>query len=245
MKPEVRIFTQPEIMADSLAEEFYRYANDQFITRNNLYVALSGGNTPMLFFKILSEFNNQKKNKVDWKRIQFFWGDERCVPPDDEDSNFGNANKVLFSVIDIPEGNVHRIQGENNPEAEAERYSKLMLQLVPSKNGIPIFDWVFLGVGEDGHTASIFPNQIEMINSTKICTVAKHPETGQLRITLTGTVINMAKRVTFMATGEEKQDVVKNIINNEVPSKKYPAAKIVPQSGRVDWYLDSLAADQI
>jgi 6-phosphogluconolactonase len=245
MKPEVRIFTQPEIMADSLAEEFYRYANDQFITRNNLFVALSGGNTPMMFFKILSEFNEQKKNKVDWKRIQFFWGDEHCVPPDHEDSNFGNANKVLFSVIDIPEGNVHRIQGENDPEAEAERYSKLMLQLVPSKNGIPIFDWVFLGVGEDGHTASIFPNQIELISSNKICMVAKHPETGQQRITLTGTVINMAKRVTFMATGEEKQDVVKHIINNEAPSKKYPAAKIVPQSGHVDWYLDALAADQI
>jgi 6-phosphogluconolactonase len=245
MKPEVRIFTQPAIMADSLAEEFYRYANEQFITRNNLFVALSGGNTPMLFFKILSEFNQQKKNKVDWKRIHFFWGDERCVSSDHEDSNYGNANKVLFSVIDIPEANIHRIEGENDPEAEAERYSKHILQHVPSKNGIPIFDWVFLGVGEDGHTASIFPNQIELINSTKICAVAKNPENGQMRITLTGTVINFAKRVTFMATGEEKQDVVKHIINNEAPSKKYPAAKIVPQSGRVDWYLDAQAADQI
>ena len=199
----------------------------------------------MLFFKILSEFNEQKKNKVDWKRIHFFWGDERCVPPDHDDSNFGSANSVLFSVIDIPEGNVHRIQGESNPDEEADRYSKLLSQLVPSKNGIPIFDWVFLGVGEDGHTASIFPNQIEFINSSKVCVVAKQPDNGQLRITLTGTVINMAKRVTFMATGEEKQEVVKHIINNEAPSKKYPAAKIAPQTGRVDWYLDALAADQI
>jgi len=245
MEPDVRIFTKPEIMAESLAEEFYRYVNNQFLTKNTLFIALSGGTTPLLFFKNLSEFDQQKKNKVDWKRIHFFWGDEHCVPPNHEDNNFGSANKVLFSLINIPEGNIHRIEAENDPEKEAERYSQLILQLVPSKNGLPIFDWIFLGVGDDGHTASIFPDQIEVINSSKLCNVTRHPETKQSRITLTGTVINMARRITFMATGEEKQEIVKHIINNEPPAKKYPAAKIVPKNGRLDWYLDALAADLI
>ncbi len=245
MEPNIRIFTKPEIMADSLAEEFYRYVNNLFLTKNTLYIALSGGSTPMLFFQNLSQFDQQKKNKVDWKKIHFFWGDERCVPPTHEDSNFGSANEVLFNLINIPEGNIHRIEAENNPEEEAERYSQLILQLVPSKNGLPIFDWIFLGVGDDGHTASIFPNHIELINSPKICCVSIHPESEQQRITLTGTVINMSRRVTFMATGEEKQGIVGNIINNEPSSKKYPAAKIVPKNGTLDWYLDSLAADLI
>ena len=245
MEPNIRIFTKPEIMADSLAEEFYRYVNNQFITKNTLYIALSGGTTPLLFFNNLSQFDQQKTNKVDWKRIHFFWGDERCVPPSHEESNFGSANKVLFSLINIPESNIHRIEAENDPEKEAERYSQMILQLVPSKNGIPIFDWIFLGVGDDGHTASIFPDQIDIVNSQKICCVSVHPESKQQRITLTGTVINMARRVTFMATGLEKQEIISNIINHEAPSKKYPAAKIIPKNGILDWYLDAEAADLI
>ncbi len=245
MEPNIRIFTKPEIMADSLAEEFYRYVNNQFITKNTLYIALSGGTTPLLFFNNLSQFDQQKTNKVDWKRIHFFWGDERCVPPSHEESNFGSANKVLFSLINIPESNIHRIEAENDPEKEAERYSQMILQLVPSKNGIPIFDWIFLGVGDDGHTASIFPGQIDIVNSQKICCVSVHPESKQQRITLTGTVINMARRVTFMATGLEKQEIISNIINHETPSKKYPAAKIIPKNGILDWYLDAEAADLI
>lgn len=245
MEPELRIFTQPEIMADSLAEEFYRYVNHQFLTKNTLYIALSGGQTPLFFFKNLSDFDQQKKNKVDWKRIHFFWGDERCVPPSHDESNFGSAHNVLFSKINIPEGNIHRIEAENDPAGEVERYSQLMLQLVPSVGGVPVFDWIFLGVGEDGHTASIFPDQIEAITSTKLCKVTTHPETKQKRITLTGTVINMARRITFMATGTEKQEIVRQIINNEPAAKKMPAAKIVPKNGKLDWYLDSKAAELI
>jgi 6-phosphogluconolactonase len=245
MKPEIRIFTQPEIMADSLAEEFYRYVTEQYLTKQRLFIALSGGNTPLLFFNNLSVYDQQKKNKIDWSRLIFFWGDERCVPPDDEESNFGNANRVLFSLINIPLENIHRIKGEDDPSVEVERYSKLMQEIVPVKGGIPIFDWVFLGVGEDGHTASIFPNQISLLNSERLCEISTHPVTGQKRITMTGAVLNVAKRVTFMATGIEKQNVVKHIINNEAPSKKYPAAMIKPQYGKVDWFLDSIAADLI
>ena len=245
MKPQVKIFTTPEIMADSLAEEFYRHVNERLITKNKVNIALSGGNTPFLFFKCLCEFDQQKANKIDWRKIHFFWGDERCVPPEDNESNYANANNVLFSKIDIPKSNIHRIEGESDPGEEVLRYSNLLQKLVEVKIGIPIFDWIFLGLGEDGHTASIFPNQLDLITSEKICEIGIHPETGQKRITLTGTVLNMAKRITFLATGSNKQEVIKNIINKEKISKKYPATKINPKKGEIDWYLDSLAAELI
>jgi 6-phosphogluconolactonase len=245
MKPEIRIFTKPQIMADSLAEEFYRYANTAFQTRQRLFVALSGGSTPLLFFTRLGEFNKERKNKIEWNKIFFFWGDERCVPPDDPDSNYGGAKTVLIDQISIPENNICRILGEEDPETEASRYGALLKVSVPMQRGIPVFDWIFLGVGNDGHTASIFPNQMNLINSDQFCAVAKHPETGQSRITLTGKVINSARRVTFMATGSSKSTIVSQIINNEPESKKYPAAKIKPEYGMLDWYLDSEAADDI
>lgn len=245
MNPEVYIYTHPQVMAESLAEEFYRYVLNQFITRNNLFIALSGGNTPLMFFEVLSEFNSQKKNKIDWKKLHFFWGDERCVSHDDPESNFGNAQRVLFSKIDIPDKNVYPINGDSDPESECKNYAERIKKTVPSSSGTPVFDWVFLGIGNDGHTASLFPNQLDLLTSDKICEIAVHPDTGQQRITLTAKTINMAKRITFLATGEEKQEIVKQILNKEATARKYPAAKISPENGRIDWYLDSLAAELV
>jgi 6-phosphogluconolactonase len=245
MNPEVYIFTHPQVMAESLAEEFYRHVLNQFMTRNNLYIALSGGNTPLMFFEVLSDFNSQKKNKIDWKKLHFFWGDERCVSHDDPESNYGNANNVLFSKIDIPQKNIYPVNGENDPITECENYANLIKKNVPFSSGTPVFDWIFLGIGDDGHTASLFPNQMNLLSSEKICELAIHPETGQKRITLTGKTINMAKRITFLATGKDKQEVVKHILNREAPAKKYPAAKIAPEKGRLDWYLDAVAAELI
>lgn len=245
MKSELRIFTEPDIMANSLSEEFYRYINQLFNQKNVVNIALSGGNTPLLFFTKLAEYNEQKQNKIDWKKIHFFWGDERCVPESHPDSNFGRANNVLFSKIEIPEKNVLKINGERDPETEAEQYAQNIIRLVPKQNGVPSFDWVFLGVGTDGHTASIFPDQIGLINSEKICEVTIHPQSKQKRITVTGKILNSAKRVTFLATGEHKQEVIKNIINKEGPYKTYPAFHIKSEIGLTDWYLDSKASDLI
>jgi 6-phosphogluconolactonase len=151
----------------------------------------------------------------------------------------------LFNKIDIPQKNVYPINGDSDPVLECENYAELIKKTVPSSSGIPIFDWIFLGIGEDGHTASLFPDQMDLLTSDKICELAVHPKTKQQRITLTGKTINMAKRITFMATGEEKQEVVKQILNKEAPAKKFPASKISPENGRIDWYLDSLAAELI
>jgi 6-phosphogluconolactonase len=204
-----------------------------------LEVALSGGNTPILFFDKLGKTGS----KISWQNIHFYWVDERCVPPDHNESNFGMVKKYLFDKIDIPAWNLHRIHGENDPISETEHYGKHIRQCISRHEGIyPIFDWILLGLGEDGHTASIFPGDLPVIQSTEICTVAAHPQTGQKRITLTLPAINLADRITFLVSGQQKAKIVAEILNNEDSKMTYPPAMIQSKKNAVEWYLDKEAA---
>ena len=205
--------------------------------RKNFSIALSGGNTPKFIFqKIAADY----KNKFDWNRIHLFWGDERCVPPDDNESNFGMTKKYLLDQINIPERNVHRIKGEDDPETEAIRYSDEIKKYINIKSELPVFDLIMLGLGEDGHTASIFPNQTNLIDSEKICEVAVQPSSGQKRITLTGRVINNASVITFLVTGENKKEILKKVLIDK--NKTFPAEFIQPVSGEMKFYVDEAAA---
>ncbi|MDP3583273.1 MAG: 6-phosphogluconolactonase, partial [Ignavibacteria bacterium] len=136
-------------------------------------VALSGGSTPKAIFKYLA---TNYKDKIVWNKIKFFWGDERCVPADHPDSNYLMTKENLFDEIEIPAENIFMIDGENIPADEAVRYSSIIKENVVLKDSFPKFNLILLGLGEDGHTASIFPNQIELLNSKNICEVAQHPE---------------------------------------------------------------------
>ena len=202
-------------------------------------IALSGGSTPKAIFDYLA-MNYQ--TKIDWNKIRFFWGDERCVPPDHPDSNYLMTFEHLFDKIKIPEQNIFRVDGDNKPEAEVQRYSGVIKKNIPSADNIPSFDLVMLGLGEDGHTASIFPDSIELINDKSICAVSQHPALCQKRITLTGTVINNAKKVIFLVTGEKKSEMVKNILNKNEGFEKLPASHINPSEGELIWLLDKEAA---
>ncbi|MBN1927316.1 MAG: 6-phosphogluconolactonase, partial [Prolixibacteraceae bacterium] len=139
-----------------------------------VHIALSGGSTPKDIFRYLTKTHGEKLAS---NRFHFWWGDDRCVPPAHDDSNYKWANELWLKPIGIPEKNIHRVRGENNPADEAVRYSEEITKLVPFENGLPVFDIMLLGLGEDGHTASIFPNQMELLESDKICEVASHPET--------------------------------------------------------------------
>jgi len=210
----------------------------ELVSQNDkIFLCLSGGSTPEIIFQTLSK---KYREKIDWAKVHLFWGDERCVPPDSDESNYGMTKKYLLKFIDIPENNVHRIEGENNPEAEKRRYSEEIKNIVPLKNRFPGFDLVMLGLGEDGHTASIFPDQIQVMNSENICEVAIHPSTGQKRITLTGNVINNAKELIFLVTGESKSEIIKKVI--EERKKIFPAEFINPVCGKLQYYMDSKAA---
>lgn len=201
-------------------------------------VALSGGSTPKIWFDYLAK---NASNPIEWSRIRLFWGDERCVPPDNSDSNFGMAKKHLLDHIDIPAENIHRIHGERKPADAALHYSKELTENLQHEK-TPVFDLVILGIGDDGHTASIFPHQIELWSADDNCVVATHPISGQERVSITGKIINSAKAVAFLVTGDSKAERVKEIIEEEPHSAYYPASLVRPKTGTLHWFLDTEAA---
>lgn len=235
---QIMIFKTPEDLAEELAKKFLLLVSEKDKTGTPFTTAISGGSTPKLFFSIIG---NRYPDIIKWDNVHFFWVDERCVPPSDIESNFGMTKEMLLSKIWIPEDNVHRIIGEADSEKEAERYSQEICRTVPLRNGFPCFDLILLGMGEDGHTASIFPSNKYLLESRKICATSVHPITGQVRITLTGPVINNARQIIFMVTGKKKSAVLQKIIDEGDPSEQFPAARVKPLNGTLEWYLDAEA----
>jgi 6-phosphogluconolactonase len=210
--------------------------------KEKFFLALSGGTTPKVIFQTLVR---DFKKKIEWNKVHFFWGDERCVPPDHSESNYGMAKEYLLDHIDIPVENIHRIKGEDNPDNEAERYSNEIKKYLPEVNGLPQFDAAMLGLGEDGHTASIFPDQLKLLSSDKICETAIHPSTKQKRITLTGKVINNSGEIYFLVTGKKKSIIVEKILNKKNNYLKFPASHINPFNGELFWFLGDEAASEL
>jgi len=234
MKNEIKIFENVDQIADFLGNFWMKQIEN--LAKGKFYsIALSGGNTPIKIFNYLSKNFN---SKINWNRIKFFWGDERCVSPNDIDSNFKLANDHLFKKMHILDENIFRIKGEISPNVEAKNYSKILEDNLPTENGFPKFDFILLGLGEDGHTASIFPHEIELFHSSNHCEVANHPISGQKRITLTGNVINNAEFVVFIAVGKSKAEKISEILGNKDSAKNYPANLVKPNSGKLIWLLD-------
>lgn len=241
MQPEVHIYPDNPAVASAFAEWLSEWIQDQ--GDRQLHIALSGGSTPQLLFEILAK---EYADRIPWHQVHLYWGDERCVPPDHEESNFGVTQQLLLRHIDIPMANVHRVRGEADPAEEAERYAEVIREEIShAVDGIPVFDLIILGMGADGHTASIFPHQMKLLHSNALCAVATHPETGQKRITLTGPVIKRARQIAFLVTGKSKTEKVRQIIRQEEGWKAYPAAHIDPIDGQLDWYIDHAAADEL
>lgn len=236
-----RIFPDTDSLAEGVIRAFRHYRDLSATDGRPFHVALSGGSTPLAIFRKLKDAFPPEE----WSGTCLWWGDERCVPPDDPDSNYGNAKKLLIDPLQLPAEQVFRIRGEEDPREEACRYGKLLLDRLPMENGIPVFDWIWLGMGGDGHTASLFPGEPSLWHAPGPCTVASHPLTGQVRITLTGRVINAARRVTFLVTGSDKAPVVKEILQREGRFREYPAALVDPVSGELEWYLDGGAASML
>jgi 6-phosphogluconolactonase len=239
MKQNIKIFDTPINLAKSFAEEMVRMITEKTRVKKTFTIALSGGTTPEIIFSVLS---NDFPGSVAWQNVHFFWGDERCVPPSDSESNFRMAYEKLLSKINIPSVNIHRIAGENIPEIEAIRYSEEISDFTEKRDGIPLFDLIILGMGEDGHTASIFPGHTELFDSEKVCEVATHPVTHQKRITITGRTINNAENVFFLITGQKKALMVEYLFKKNSTLEDYPASHVTPVYGRLNWYLDKEAS---
>ncbi len=199
-------------------------------------MAVSGGSTPAVMFDIWA---HEFMNVTPWNRLHVYWVDERCVPPEHSDSNYGLMRKLLLGMAPIPCENVFRICGEAQPQHEAARYSELVRRQVPLRQSWPEFDIVLLGAGEDGHTSSIFPGQEELLISNDIYAVSTHPRNGQKRIALTGCPILNARHVIFLITGRSKADVVKEICHS---GDMGPAAYIAHHAPNVELFVDRAAA---
>lgn len=234
MKKRHYIYPDVDSLIAAFICEVERFLDEVKELERPAHLALSGGSTPLEIFSRLAEVT--EKNQ--WKEVRIYWVDERMVPPDDEQSNFGNAWRTLIAPLDLAREQVQRIRGEEDPDKEAKRYGALLKERLPLHNGVPVFDWIWLGMGEDGHTASIFPHQLELWNATEPCVVATHPVTGQKRVSITGSIINSARRVTMLVTGKNKSPVVNAIVMKEGYYLNYPAFYINPGSGFLEWFMD-------
>lgn len=233
-KENLKIYDTPKLTAEAFGDYLMQQASERPV----YHCALSGGSTPKLLFDYLAV---AYKDSPLWGRIHLYWGDERCVPPTDEESNYKMTKDRLLDHVDIPAANVHRVLGEDPPAGEAVRYGQELADHMTVEDGKPLFDMIILGMGEDGHTASIFPHQMELLTSPEVCTVATHPDSGQQRVTLTGPVINAAHEVAFLVTGQGKQEKIAEIIGHSGQWELYPASHIFPQ-GKLLWFMDQAAA---
>ncbi len=230
---------------NDLSAGFFNYLVDlvtENISRGKKFtIALSGGSTPMHIYNYMSVVHKGIRH---WEDILIYWGDERCVPPESPESNYGNAWRTILHNVNIPTENINRIRGEEDPVKESIRYSTLLNKLDKS-NDTPVFDLVILGLGEDGHTASIFPDQMRLLSSEKLVEVATHPGSGQKRISLTGQVLNQARNILFLATGAKKQQRIYEIFNDKKTAEAYPAYHIRPENGNIVWFMDTEAAAKL
>ena len=225
-----------EIYSD--ANELALAAAEYFVAQCPETVALSGGSTPKLMFQVLAE---QFRDEVSWDKVQFFWSDERHVPPDDPESNYRMANEALLSHVPVSADNVHRIRGENpDAAAVASEYEQTIVQV--TNQTLPRLDLIFLGLGTDGHTASIFPGS-EVLHETKRLVAAPYVEKFKsYRITMTLPLLNNGASVVFLVSGAEKAEIVREVLQGE---RKYPAQAVNPTQGELIWMLDKDAASKL
>ena len=233
------ILETPQDLARAAAELFVAKSNEAVAERGIFTIALSGGSTPKLLYQLLADPNKPFCEQVPWPSIHFFWADERHVPPDHSESNYRMAHEAMLSKVPVTRDNVHRVMSENPDAAEAaEDYEQTVLRIVPGKPSR--FDLILLGVGADGHTASIFPGS-EVLHETKRLIAAPWVEKlKRHRITMTLPLINNAASVVFLVSGAEKAEIVREMAQGP---KRYPAQEIRPAEVRL--MLDREAASKL
>ncbi len=237
--PNVRVFEDPRDLEEAAAESFVEQARKAIEDTERFAVALAGGSTPKRAYEVLAKEYGEGHGDLDWSKVHAFFGDERTVPPDHADSNYRMAHDALLSHV--PVGSVHRMHGEIDPPEAATLYEK---EIETFFGGKPRFDLVLLGIGEDGHTASLFPRTPALDVRNRWAVENPVEKLGTTRITLTVPAINAAKSVVFLVAGEGKADALKEILEGDADPRDYPAKLVQPSSGPV-WMLDRAAVRSI
>jgi 6-phosphogluconolactonase len=241
-KPQVRIFPTSSAMSLAAAQLFSEIIDEASRKQHSVHVALSGGSTPVMLFQLLAQ--PPYNQAIPWDRIHFYWADERCVPPENAESNYGQAWQSFLSEVPVSQQNIHRVLGELEPKAAAQDY---VLQLKQNATGAlawPVLDCVLLGMGADGHTASLFPGQVNPAENTSpaIAVTADYMGRPANRVTLTPLVFNSARHVLFLVTGENKAHALHEVLYGANDPLHFPAQRIRPVNGDVNWLVDQGAA---
>lgn len=239
-KPRTLIFPDLESLSRATAVVFAQAVKQAVKERGRFLVALSGGETPLMLFSLLG--SSPYRDYLPWREIHIFWVDERCVPAGDADSNYGNAWQHWLKHVALPPANLHRIQGELEAGEALETYEKILGSFADQGETWVAFDLVLLGLGNDGHTASLFPGSPAGDEGQALVSVVQ-PSQGRLakRISLTPLVINQARQVVFMVSGASKQSALAASRNPDSDPLRWPARRIQPLTGSLLWMVDAAA----
>jgi 6-phosphogluconolactonase len=221
---------------------FVNASRNSIAAREKFAAAISGGSTPGRLYTLLS--TSPCRDQVDWQKVHFFWADERCVPREDEASNFKLVFDRLLSKVPIPNENIHRIKGEEEPEKAARDYEADIKEFFGG-SGLPVFDLVLLGMGEDGHTASLFPGSKSLEETARLAIPVYLKKPYGNRITLTLPVLNNAAQILFLVAGISKATVLSEILRGGEKGGEFPAGRIRPIRGTVIWLIDQEAAGRV
>ena len=241
-----KVSVSPAATAYAAAQLFTLAAAEAAQARGIARIAVSGGTTPKAMFALLADPNEPFLNQVPWDRLDLFWVDERCVPPDHPDSNYRMTSEALLSKVPLPADHVHRMEGELDPEVAAARYESTIRNAFKLEGAqTPTFDLVLLGMGDDGHTASLFPHTEALDNLAGIAIANHVPQKDTWRITLTWPVINQSREVAFLIEGDAKAQVLHDVFLGPYDPETYPSQLIRPASGKLILLLDSAAASKL
>jgi 6-phosphogluconolactonase len=237
---ELRVFPDPESLAAAVADAFVADANEAIEERGAFFVALAGGTTPKAAYQLLAE--EPRASAIDWQHVHVYFGDERSVPPDHPESNYRMAREAFLSKVPIPEQNVHRIHGEDDPLEAARDYAELLVQTM---GDIPVFDLIMLGMGTDGHTASLFPGTDPRMDEDRLARAVYVEKLQTYRVTLTPLVLNSARHEIVAAAGIEKAPALYAVRMGPYEPSVHPIQIVNPVRGKLTWYVDRAAAAEL
>lgn len=241
---EVRRLTTPQDLFQAAAEEVIRSATDAVAKRGRFTIALSGGSTPRNLYTLIAA---NASTTLPWSQMFFFWGDERHVPPDSPDSNYRMAKESLLSKVPIPPANIFPVPAENPDAAQvAEVYEQTLRKFFAVAPGeFPRFDLILLGMGPDGHTASLFPETAALQEKSRLVVANWVEKLGGSRITFTLPLLNSARCVAFLVSGTDKAAALHEVLEGNAPADKYPSRLVQPNEGKLIWFVDRAAASEL
>ncbi|MBX5456170.1 MAG: 6-phosphogluconolactonase [Thermogemmatispora sp.] len=240
MQQRIAIYPDSESLSQEAARLVIRLAQEAIVTHGRFTLALAGGSTPRKLYSLLA--SDPYRGQIDWTRVDIFWSDERCVPPDHPESNYRMAYEVMLSKLPIPAANIHRMPAEQaDRQAAAESYAA-ELRRVFGTAGVPVFDLIQLGMGPEGHTASLFPQQAALHERERLVLPVSVPKPPPERLTFTPPILQAARHILFLVTGSDKAEAVRAVLEDQGSPDDYPARLVHAAAGEVIWLLDTAAA---